>query len=63
MSKNNDTSRSASLEDHRPLADSELDAVTGGTYEPAAAEMGDLKFTISASEVRDLLHHSHPRSR
>ena len=30
MSKTNDTSRSATLEDHRPLADSELDAVTGG---------------------------------
>jgi hypothetical protein len=30
MSKTNDTSRSATLEDHRPLAESELDAVTGG---------------------------------
>jgi type VI protein secretion system component Hcp len=31
MSKTNDTSRLATLEDHRPLADCELDAVSGGT--------------------------------
>jgi hypothetical protein len=31
MTKTNDTSRLATLEDHRPLADSELDAVSGGT--------------------------------
>jgi hypothetical protein len=30
MSKTNDTSRPTTLEDHRPLADSELDAVSGG---------------------------------
>src|SRR5262249_21189970 len=30
MSKSNDTSKITALEDHRPLADSELDAVTGG---------------------------------
>jgi hypothetical protein len=30
MSKTNDTSRPATLEDHCPLADSELDAVSGG---------------------------------
>jgi hypothetical protein len=30
MSKTNDTVGSAVLEDHRPLADSELDAVSGG---------------------------------
>jgi type VI protein secretion system component Hcp len=30
MSKTKDTSNLATLEDHRPLADSELDAVTGG---------------------------------
>ncbi|MGB7455926.1 MAG: hypothetical protein WBM51_09600, partial [Pseudolabrys sp.] len=30
MSKTNDTSNLATLEDHRPLADTELDAVTGG---------------------------------
>jgi hypothetical protein len=32
MSKSNDTSRLAALEDHRPLADSELDAVSGGDF-------------------------------
>ena len=37
MSKNNDTSRPAKLEDYRPLADSELDAVTGGV------KFGDIK--------------------
>jgi len=30
MSETNDTSKFAALEDHRPLADSKLDAVTGG---------------------------------
>ena len=30
MSKTNDTSRSAALEDHRPLEDSELALVSGG---------------------------------
>jgi hypothetical protein len=30
MSKTNDTSNVVTFEDHRPLADSELDAVTGG---------------------------------
>ena len=32
MSKSNDTSRSATLEDHHTLADSELDAVSGGWF-------------------------------
>jgi hypothetical protein len=30
MSKSNDISNIATLDDHRPLADSELDAVSGG---------------------------------
>ena len=30
MSETNETSKFAALEDHRPLADSELDAVIGG---------------------------------
>jgi hypothetical protein len=30
MSKTNDTSKPTTLEGHRPLADNELDAVTGG---------------------------------
>jgi hypothetical protein len=37
---NNDTSRPAKLEDNRPLADSELDAVSGGSYFP-----GNTKYT------------------
>jgi hypothetical protein len=31
MSKSNDTSNIATLDDHRALADSELDVVSGGT--------------------------------
>jgi hypothetical protein len=31
MTKANDTPKPTAFEDHRPLADSELDAVTGGT--------------------------------
>jgi hypothetical protein len=36
MSKTDDTSRPAALEDHRPLADTELDAVAGGKLIDAA---------------------------
>ena len=32
MSKTNDTSKPATLDDHCPLADSELDAVSGGIW-------------------------------
>jgi hypothetical protein len=32
MSKTNDTSSPTALQDHRPLADSELDAVSGGAF-------------------------------
>ena len=32
MSKTNDASRSATPEDHRPLADNELDAVSGSFF-------------------------------
>jgi hypothetical protein len=32
MNKSNDTSRPAALDDHRPLADSELEAVSGGFF-------------------------------
>jgi hypothetical protein len=39
MSKTNDTSRPATLEDHHPLSDSELDAVSGGTF---AETLGDV---------------------
>jgi hypothetical protein len=52
MSKTNDTSKVAALEDHRTLADSELDAVTGGifrepTYHPAKVTVPDIKVRIS----------------
>jgi hypothetical protein len=64
MSKSNDTSKldHAKLE-NRVLADSELDAVTGGrisTIHPAAVTVPDIKLTMSAFDVSDLLH-SHPR--
>jgi hypothetical protein len=39
MSKTNDTSNLATLDDHRPLADSELDAVSGGTLDAAAPKL------------------------
>jgi len=44
MSKTNDTSNLShnELEDHRPLADSELDAVSGGT-------IGSILSDVSAS--------------
>jgi Type VI secretion system effector, Hcp len=35
----NDTRRVAALEDHRPLADSELDAVSGGAADKAAPKL------------------------
>ena len=51
MSKNSHTSNGA-LEDHGTLADSELDAVTGGifrepTYQPAKVTLPDIKLGIS----------------
>ena len=52
MSESNDTPKPAALEDHRPLADSELNAVTGGifrepTYHPAKVTVPDIKLGIS----------------
>ena len=38
MSKTNDTSKPTALEDHRPLADTELDAVSGGNLYEAACK-------------------------
>jgi len=43
MSKTNDTSSPAALEDHRPLADSELDAVSGGLF----GFMGEILSNVS----------------
>jgi hypothetical protein len=56
MSKSNDTSKlgDAKLE-NRVLAESELDAVTGG-YVPTAVEQGDIKLTIGSQDhLRRLL--------
>lgn len=52
MCESNDTPKPTALEDHRPLADSELDAVTGGisrepTYHPAKVTVPDIKLGIS----------------
>jgi hypothetical protein len=44
MSESNDTPKSAALEDHRPLADSELDAVTGGISEALSLPYEEVKF-------------------
>jgi hypothetical protein len=46
------------LEDHRPLADSELDMVSGGifrepTYHPAKVTVPDIKVGISFAEPSD----------
>ena len=40
MSKSNNTSRPATLEDHHTLADSELDAVSGGIIPGELTDMG-----------------------
>ena len=45
MSKTNDTSRPTALDDHRPLADSELDAVTGGLVQ--SAKLAQVKRPVS----------------
>jgi hypothetical protein len=52
MSKTTDTSDIANFEQHDLLADSELDAVTGGifrepTYHPAKVTVPDIKLSIS----------------
>jgi len=57
MSKTNDTWRVAALEDHRPLADSELDAVTGGISEALSLPYEEVKFeyterTLGGPETR-----------
>jgi hypothetical protein len=40
MSKTNETSKLATLDDHRPLTVSELDAVTGGIIAGASTDVG-----------------------
>ena len=60
MSKTRDTSDfgRATLDDHRRLADSELDAVSGGffrepIYHPAKVTVPDIKLGISFAELGD----------
>ena len=52
MSKTNETSKLATLDDHRPLADSELDAVAGGVK---AKEMDTPAAVIAAALVKMLM--------
>jgi hypothetical protein len=52
MSKTNGTPKPTALEDHRPLADSELDAVSGGwslSGIPGAMPHADLTFAVDVS--------------
>jgi len=51
MSKTNDTSKFVVTEGHDTLADSDLDAVTGGriaTQHPAKVTIPDIKITIGS---------------
>ena len=53
MIKTNDTPNfSHGTKDHGTLADSELDAVTGGTLIPTAVEVGDIKCTVGSQDYR-----------
>jgi hypothetical protein len=52
MSETNDTSNVVVLEDHRPLGDSELDAVTGGVK---AKEMDTPAALIAQALVKMLM--------
>jgi hypothetical protein len=55
MSKSNDTTKPRELtEDHRPLADSELDAVSGGAFPIVMAQMALLRGSgdgVNLSEI------------
>ena len=51
MSKTNGTPKPTALEDHRPLADSELDAVSGGwslSGIPGAMPQADFTFAVDS---------------
>jgi len=52
MSKTNETSNLTTLEDYRPLSDSELDAVTGGAFR-AFANFGDIKGESTDKDHKD----------
>jgi hypothetical protein len=54
MGKTNDTSRCALLEDHRPLADSELDAVSGGAFPIVMAQIALLNSSQSGVDHQPL---------
>lgn len=49
MSQSNDTPKPTALEDHRPLADIELDAVSGGTRATPARQPSTLPPSESVS--------------
>jgi hypothetical protein len=62
MSKSNDISNIATLEDHHPLADSELDAVSGGwlpsgipgaeMYAPSVTSVTYVSETINGRRIQ-----------
>ena len=57
MSKSNDISNMATLDDHRPLADSELDAVSGGNLSEApnvTVNGGPMAFVAPLGSYSDL---------
>jgi len=49
MSKTNDTSKVAALDDHRPLRDSELDAVSGGAVSGTEMLQHEAKKSVIAN--------------
>jgi len=49
MSKTNDTSKVATLDDHRPLRDSELDAVSGGAVSGTEMLQHEAKKSVIAN--------------
>ena len=58
MSKTNDTSKPTTLEDHRPLADHELDTVSGGLVVISVVPIlvGLLLEATEAIRARDAQH-------
>ena len=54
MSKTNDTSKVAALDDHRPLRDSELDAVSGGAFPIVMAQIALLNSSQSGVDHQPL---------
>ena len=54
MNKTNDASRPITLEDHRLLADSELDAVSGGAFPIVMAQIALLNSSQSGVDHQSL---------